>query len=349
MQAIINANANCRITYFPHGVYLVTKTLHIPSGSKIVGEVWSIISASGDYFRDITNPRPLLQVGNPGESGSVECSDILVTVADILSGAVLVEVNMAPSSPGAISFHNVHSRVGGAADSLTETNCQSQDDPCKAAFLHVHLTATSGSYWENSWLWTADHDLDGTYPITMGVGRGMLVESTHPTHLIGSASEHQVMYAYQFNNAQNVQASMMQVESPYWQPLDVAPAPWTPNATWSDPTFDCTGQSASCGMQWHLRMLGIATSTIALYGQAFWVFFNDNSGDCSAGPDNTCQTNAVDLELTGKGENVEIYNLNTRAVYDLIRLGGSSGFIAAGQPTNYGSWGGQITAYLGFE
>ena len=78
--------------------------------------------------------------------------------------------------------------------------------------------------------------------------------------------------------------------------------------------------------------------------------FNSNSGDCSAGLDATCQTNAVDIEdldLAG-GQDVRIYNLNTRVVYDLTRLGGSSGFIAAGQPTNYGSWGGQLTAYLGF-
>ena len=328
----------------------MTDTIYIPPGSRIVGEVWSIITASGRRFKDSSNPRPMVQVGKPGEIGLAEISDMLFTVADVLPCAVLVEVNMAGSSPGAVSFHNTHTRVGGAADSLTESTCQSKTEPCKAAFMHVHLTATSSSYVENAWLWTADHDLDATYPITMGVGRGMLVEAQQGTWLVGTASEHQVLYAYQFNNAQNVQASMLQVESPYWQPSPPAPYPWTPNATWADPTFDCRNQTDECNMQWHLRILGEETNTLALYGQAFWVFFNEGSSSCS-GPDATCQTNAVDVQGLdlGGGQGVELFNLNTRAVYDLIRLDGASGPVVASQPDNYGSWGGNVVAYLGFQ
>lgn len=34
IQAVLLANANCKITYFPHGVYLITSTLYVPPGSR---------------------------------------------------------------------------------------------------------------------------------------------------------------------------------------------------------------------------------------------------------------------------------------------------------------------------
>lgn len=348
LQAALNANANCKITYIPHGVYVITSTLLIPPGTRIVGEVWSILSASGSFFKDINNPKPLIQVGKVGSVGLAEFSDLLFTVADVLPGAILVEVNMVGTNPGDVSFHNVHTRVGGAADSLTETSCQSASEPCKAAFLHVHLTAQSSSYWENNWLWTADHDLDNTYPITMGVGRGMLVEATRGTWLVGTAAEHDVLYAYQLNNAQNVQASLMQVETPYWQPSPAAPYPWTPSASWSDPTFNCAGMGEQCSMSWQMRIIGSQSHTLALYGQAFWTFFNKMSSTCT-GQDATCQMNSVNLQGLSPGQGVQIYNLNTRAVYDLIRLETSNGAVVAAQPDNYGSWGGVVTAQLGCQ
>jgi len=82
----------------------------------------------------------MFQVGRPGETGVAEISEMLFTVADVLPGAVLVEVNMKGTTAGDVSFHNSHFRMGGAADSLTETNCQTNGQPCKAAFLVLHLT-----------------------------------------------------------------------------------------------------------------------------------------------------------------------------------------------------------------
>lgn len=45
-QAINKAlavNAYRRVTYLPAGTYIVTDTIHVPVGSRIVGEVWSTI------------------------------------------------------------------------------------------------------------------------------------------------------------------------------------------------------------------------------------------------------------------------------------------------------------------
>lgn len=44
INAALKANANRRITYFPAGNYRVSGTIHVPVGSRIVGEVWSTIS-----------------------------------------------------------------------------------------------------------------------------------------------------------------------------------------------------------------------------------------------------------------------------------------------------------------
>ena len=53
LNAILAQNAaQGRITYFPYGVYVLRNTLHVPSGSRIVGEAWPVLSGrllQGDW------------------------------------------------------------------------------------------------------------------------------------------------------------------------------------------------------------------------------------------------------------------------------------------------------------
>lgn len=52
LNAILAQNAaNCKISYFPYGVYSVKQTLYVPPGSRIVGEAWSVISGNDTPFR----------------------------------------------------------------------------------------------------------------------------------------------------------------------------------------------------------------------------------------------------------------------------------------------------------
>lgn len=45
LNAILADNAaKGKVSYFPYGVYIVKSTLHIPPGSRIVGEAWPVIS-----------------------------------------------------------------------------------------------------------------------------------------------------------------------------------------------------------------------------------------------------------------------------------------------------------------
>lgn len=88
------------MTFFPAGTYLATSTIHIPPGSRLIGEAWSAISASGPFFASASGPKSLVQMGLPGQVGIAQVSDMLFTVADILPGCVLLEINVAGSRPG---------------------------------------------------------------------------------------------------------------------------------------------------------------------------------------------------------------------------------------------------------
>jgi glucan 1,3-beta-glucosidase len=57
--------------------YLVTDTLRIPSHARIVGEAWSVILGGGSAFTDQDAPRVVVQIGEPGDEGTVEISDMI--------------------------------------------------------------------------------------------------------------------------------------------------------------------------------------------------------------------------------------------------------------------------------
>ncbi|KAI9731941.1 MAG: hypothetical protein M1834_004392 [Cirrosporium novae-zelandiae] len=345
---ILSKFANCKIIFFPAGTYLVIDTIFVPIGSRLVGEVWSAISASGSKFMNAQDPTVMVKVGNSGDKGVVQFSDMLFTVADILPGCQLLEVNIAGDTPGDVAFWNTHFRVGGAKGSKVQTNCGSTPDKCKAAFGLLHLTSTSSVYIEDMWGWTADHDLDGTNDQTISTGRGALIEATAGTWLLGTTFEHHTLYQYNLNNAQNIYIGMQQSETPYWQgpPQNVtAPAPWIPLARYSDPTFsncNSTGNStidAQCRMAWYEQISNVKDAFI--YGSGFWTFFNNLDSTPCGGNDGECQTNSVNI--LGSTNGLYIYGLNTRGVRNLVVNFGRALVTRAQNP---GGWGGTVAAML---
>ncbi|KAH7355180.1 putative exo-beta-1,3-glucanase [Rhexocercosporidium sp. MPI-PUGE-AT-0058] len=343
INTILARNAGCAITFFPAGTYLVSDTIVVPSGSRIIGETLSAISAVGSKFSDADSPKVMVQVGSPGETGVAQISDVLFTVADVLPGCILVQVNMAGSSPGDVGFWNSHFRVGGAAGSAVQTKCQA-GIPCKAAFMLLHLSATSSTYVEDMWGWTADHDLDGENNQLISTGRGLLLESQFGTWLIGTAFEHHTLYQYNFVSAANVLVSMQQSETPYWQGTGgpaQAPAPWTPSDSYSDPTFShCSTDDPNCRMAWYQRI--VSGSNLYIYGSGFWTFFN-NVGDCK-GVNGTCQDNAN--EIVGSPTGLFWWNVNTRGCLNVLV---DNGVVAQTQNNNPGSWGAVVAATLTYS
>lgn len=244
LQAMIDKHAGCKILFFPYGIYLVTDTLVFPPGSRVFGEAWAAISATGSKFINPGAPVPMVKVGEPGDVGIAQFSDMLFTVEDVLPGCTLLEVNMAGENPGDVGFWNTHFRVGGAVDSQIQTKCGSgvttDAAQCKAAFMLARFNVSSSAYVDNMWGecksynyifpsflelmdalgWTADHDLDGidnplTNPQYISTGRGVLIESTKPSWFIGFGSEHNTLYEVNINKAENVFVGFQQSETPY--------------------------------------------------------------------------------------------------------------------------------------
>ena len=341
INTILSQFAGCAVIFFPAGTYIVTNTIKIPPGSRLIGEALSTISASGSNFKNANAPIPMIQLGQPKDQGVGQISDMLFTVADLLPGCILLEVNMKGNNPGDVAIWNSHFRVGGAVGSTVETSCQSS--PCMAAFMMLHITTTASVYIEDMWAWTADHDLDGPLSLQntqVSTGRGVLIEAVSGTWLVGTAVEHNTLYQYNLNSAQNVLISMQQSETPYWQgpgSPDLAPAPWTPNTqTYHDPDFSgCDANDGLCRMAWFQRISG--GNNIYIYGTGFWSFFNHNGG-CSNG---YCQTNAA--EVVSGTTSLYWYNFNTLQSLNLLVNDGS---VLVTQNNNPGSWGGIVAAML---
>ncbi|KAL2151691.1 hypothetical protein VTH82DRAFT_6789 [Thermothelomyces myriococcoides] len=136
-----------KIAYFPFGKYRVDSTLLIPVGSRIVGEGWATIVGHGSQFADASSPRPVVQVGNPGDVGVAQIQDMRFTISQPLPGAILVRWNMAGANPGDVAIWNSLITVGGTrgAAELTDT-CRDASAPCRAAFLGMHLTESSSVF-----------------------------------------------------------------------------------------------------------------------------------------------------------------------------------------------------------
>ncbi|KAH8895965.1 pectin lyase-like protein [Thozetella sp. PMI_491] len=304
------------------GMYIVTDTVFIPPGAKVVGQSWSQIMGSGSKFQDQSAPYPVVKVGNPGDSGVVELQDLLFTVRGKTAGAIVLQWNIRESSQGSAAMWDVHVRVGGAAGSdLQAVNCPkltgSVNPNCIAASLLVHLTPGSSAYFENTWFWVADHDLDirAQTQIDIYVGRGFLIESTNPVWLYGTASEHSVLYQYQTVDASNIFMGMIQTESPYFQDTPRAPAPFgaAPDVFKpSDPDFSfCQANERKCAVSWAVRVVN--SQNIYIYGAGLYSWF-DNYGQACVDTED-CQKRIMSIETSS---DIWVYSLVTKASIEMI-------------------------------
>lgn len=179
-KCLDTAAAAGQVCFFDMGIYKVTSTVTIPVGSKVVGEWYPVIMSSGDFFNDQTNPQPVVKVGNSGDSGLVQWTDMIVAGQGSQQGAIMIEYNLAGTSGS--GMWDVHTRIGGFAGSdLQVSQCPTASTTCLGAFMSIHITKTaSNAYLENCWFWTADHDMDDSSNTQISIysGRGMLVEST---------------------------------------------------------------------------------------------------------------------------------------------------------------------------
>ena len=341
----ISKYAGCKVIYFPSGTYLVSDTIHIPVGTRIVGEIWPTISATGSAFSDAKKPRAMFEIGKPGDVGVAEISDVIFSTVGPVPGAILVQINAHDPSgqKGAVGLWDVHFRVGGATGTrLTDSQCRKESaisrPECFGAFLMLHITSTASAYLENVWAWVSDHDLDGKDQISIYNGRGVLIESKDgPVWMYGTASEHSVLYQYSVVNAKNVLMAMIQTETPYFQSRPPAPSPITLSTQFHDPDFkSCGANSKTCPMAWGLMIKN--SQDVFIYGAGLYNFFQAYGQECLQGEN--CQDDMVSIEQSHNG--IHIFNLNTKASTNMIRVDGKP---AALQSENRNTFCSSINAY----
>lgn len=103
LQAAVAAG---QVAYFPAGIYLVGGTVFVPTGSKLQGSSWSQIQGAGFYFRDMTNPQVMIQVGNKGDIGSME-----VRSDHYLLAHLCAHIYATPRTPSKLTTARTHCRL----------------------------------------------------------------------------------------------------------------------------------------------------------------------------------------------------------------------------------------------
>ncbi|KAI0724043.1 exo-beta-1,3-glucanase [Cerioporus squamosus] len=326
LQKVFDTYAGCKLIFIDAGTYYITDTLTIPAGAQVVGEAWSVIMGGGSAFQDQNNPKVMVKVGNAGDEGIVEISDIIFATKGPAAGAIVVEWNIHSNQQGGAGMWDTHIRLGGAAGTnLLVSNCPSgsQNADCSAAFLALHLTPQSNAYIEGAWVWLADHDLDsgGSKQITAFSGRGILSESAGPVWLIGTGSEHHTLYQYNFVNAANHYMGLIQTETPYYQPVPAPPAPFSTNSAYHDPTFSSSQTSA-----WAVTITD--STDLIIFGAGLYSFYSNYDQACLDTAN--CQSQIFNID---SGSTVSVYALSTVGTTYMLSVGGQ-GVIPASANVN---------------
>lgn len=98
----------------PHGIYVVRDTLHIPVGTRLVGEAQPVILGAGERFQDEHHPQAVVRVGHQGDKGELVICDMLFSTRGPAGGAVVMEWNVHESYQGSVAMFDSHIRIGGA-------------------------------------------------------------------------------------------------------------------------------------------------------------------------------------------------------------------------------------------
>ncbi|QIW95418.1 hypothetical protein AMS68_000936 [Peltaster fructicola] len=326
VQNFLNSIASDEIAYFDHGAYLIRDTIQVPNNVKIVGEIWPLFMVDGTSatFSDPSNPKPAFRVGNPGDVGTVEMSEIVFETRGPAPGAIILEWNLAGTTPTATGMWDTHFRIGGSNGTLLQSDHCSKnpkavhgaDSSCIGAFLLMHITHSASLIMVNNWGWVSDHELDlpDHNQIDIYNGRGILVESQGPAWLYGTSFEHSMLYNYNFANSKELYFGVIQSETAYMQDNPNSLQPFPPLTAYSDPTF------AECFLPICYKTYGlyIYNSTyLFMYGAGLYSFFNNYDQGCLLTED--CQQFIFGME---QSEGIYLYALNTKASDNMVEIEG---------------------------
>ncbi|KAF3132931.1 hypothetical protein TWF703_007069 [Orbilia oligospora] len=329
-----------RPIFVDYGIYIVTRTLLIHPGTRIVGEVWPKFLAAGSYFSNVKNPHPVLQIGKPGQTGRVEIQDILVTAKAGSAGAISFQWNLkGPDLSNDVGgMWSCHSVIGAQPFSgLEAAQCSHGARPlskCTGGFMHLHITRhASNIYLENNYYAAAAYQSiqpSPSGPLDVYVGRGVLIDgSPGGIWLYSIASQNSVLYQYQIQNSADIFASSLESTNPSFQPNPMAPTPFgVINTTLSDPNFATickahTGAAyAKCAKAFGLRIIN--SDNVVIYSTSLLSGQNNFAPNCPGGHFN-CQLVMVSVEKQARSpvnKLVSIYGFTVRgARYALLMDG----------------------------
>ncbi|KAH9945948.1 exo-beta-1,3-glucanase [Epithele typhae] len=338
LQRAITQCAGKKIIFVDAGVYYVSDTLYIPGNTQLVGEGWSVIIGGGEKFQDMNNPQPVIQVGKENEVGDVEITDIVFSTRGSAPGAIVMQWNIHPTTQGGAGVWDTHFRLGGSAgtnQSLAECPRGSFNWPqCLTDFLALHITSKASAYIEGAWIWSPDHDMDDPNISQLNVfsGRGVLSESQGPVWLIGSGSEHHVMYQLNLQNAQNHYIGLFQSETPYYQPGPAPPAPFVYNKDFKDPVYTANQTSS-----WSVNVE--SSKDIFVFGAGLYSFFVNYTSSCPGA--GMCQSQILNIASDSVDE-VAIFGLSTVGAQMMLSVDANG--VVPSKP-NYNGFESTITSW----
>jgi glucan 1,3-beta-glucosidase len=188
LVAAISAQPAGGAVFLPQGRYLVSSTITLRADSTLMGEALSEIhpSPTAPLWANAAQPAPLLLLpaSSPGDSSAPRLLELLLATSG--DGDVPGCVMLDWQSSGA-ALWDVHQRIYDVAHTL--------------AYLHGGASGT----WSNGWNWVADHDINTNKELAVANPRGVLVEGVMgPLLLYGVASEHSVLYEFNFTGSANI-------------------------------------------------------------------------------------------------------------------------------------------------
>jgi len=174
-------------------------------------------SSASPAWSNANAPAPLLAVP-ASAAATVTLAELIFTMDGDAPGCSFVEWGAGPGS----ATYDVHWRV-------THTSW---------GLLHIS-GAAAGGYFENTWAWVADHDIDSGANLTVVNPRGVTIEGAGaPIYLYGVAAEHSALYQFNFTNVAALTALVLQTETPYWQ---------QPQSAWSVVAVNVSGSVYGTG------------------------------------------------------------------------------------------------------
>jgi hypothetical protein len=166
------------VLFIPHGTYVVSDTISLRDGARVIGEGLSMLKLADDApgYGDERSPKAVIRTPAV-EDASVLIADIALSAGHRNYGAVLLEHAAGPAS----SFFDFHVQL------------------FYAVHTGVHVTGAGGGLFQNMWIWGADHNLTDNSKMAphlsagthwLGAQSGVRIDSAGPTWLVGTAAEH---------------------------------------------------------------------------------------------------------------------------------------------------------------